>query len=817
MKVLFRWLVRLLAVLVLLIALVSAVVYWRLWSALPATEGTERVAGLGKRVQILRDRDQVVHIRAETEADALFGLGYAHAQDRLWQMEIQRRTVQGRLSEVLGEPTVRTDRFLRTIGAHRAARASWPRIQQPARGLIEAYVAGVNAYLDSHRGRKLPVEFLILQVAPDRWQPEDVIGWGKMMAWSLSQNWRDELLRLRLSARVGTDAAAALLPAYAENGPVIAPELTVTPAPTPPGRPPSSRTAGDIALLPLRLRGEMARVAESLEGLMGATGMPSNGGGSNNWVVSSSRSATGKPLLANDPHLAAQAPALWYLAHVTGGRLDAIGATLPGAPAIVIGHNRRIAWGVTNMQSDVQDFYVEHINQRDQYEYNAAWEPMQVIRDVIKVRGAADVPLRVRITRHGPLLSDVLDEPGQPLALRWTGLDADDRSSEAFLQVDLAASWDEFTAALERFHVPMQNFVYADVDGNIGYLGPGAIPIRPRGDGRTPMPGWTGEYDWMGYVSSAQLPRAFNPPRGFIASANNQAVPDSYPYLVSTSWEAPYRARRIEEMIQARVRITSDDMAEMQRDLQSVQVARVLPFLLRAQPKDEAGRQAMERVRRWNATMLPESSEAAIYKSWYARTLERLFADDLGADLSAEYVRSSNMVAKAMDRLIHARDDSWCDDVRTSTRETCETLLGGALAEALIDMGARQGTTDMDRWRWDRVNGAAFRHQPFNASRVLRPWFSRDVARGGDAFTLATNMPIRDDIYISSYRQIVDLADFDRSRFMIPMGQSGQIVSGHYSDLLEPWQKVAYLPMRFTRTVVDDAVTKRLLLEPAGR
>jgi penicillin amidase len=804
-----RWLLRLVAVIVLAAALCAGLLYWRLWSALPGTDGTVRVAGPTKRVQILRDRDRVVHVRGESEADALFGLGYAHAQDRLWQMEFQRRTVQGRLSEILGEPTVGTDRFLRTLGIARAARAAWPNIQQPARGLVEAYVAGVNAFLESHRGRRLPIEFLVLRVAPEPWTPEDVIGWGKLMAWSLSLNWREELLRVRLTAKVGADAAAALMPAYAVDGPIVAPDSSVAP----PDRNPATTATGlDAARSTI-----LVNVAAALDGLAVQPAMPPTGGGSNNWVVGGSRSATSKPLLANDPHLAAQAPALWYLAHVTGGRLDAIGATLPGAPGIIIGHNRRIAWGVTNLMADVQDFYVEHINQRDQYEYDAAWQPMQVIRDVIKVKGGSDVPIRIRVTRHGPLLSDVLDETGQALALRWTGLDAADRTAEAFLHLNLASSWDEFLAALQRFHAPMQNFVYADVDGNIGYHSPGALPMRPRGNGTTPMPGWISDADWSGYVPASGLPRLFNPPRGFIASANNQTVPDGFPYLVSTSWEAPYRARRIEELIQAKARLTVDDMADMQRDVQSAQVSRVLPFLLRAHPNDDAGRQAIDRLRRWNGALKPESSEAVIYKAWYARALERLLVDDLGIPLAADYIRSPSTAAKALDRMIQTLDVSWCDDVRTSGRETCETLLGGALAEALVDMTAVQGTNDVGAWRWDRLNRAPFRHQPFNAIRALRPFFSREVARGGDAFTLAANMPIRDDVFISSYRQLIDLADLDRSRFMIPMGQSGQILSGHYSDLLDPWQRVAYLPMRFTRAAVDAAVTDRLILEPASR
>ncbi len=807
-----RWLRRILLVLALLVVVAGALAWWRLEAALPQTSGTVRVAGLRAPVEIIRDTDDVPHIRAASEADALFALGYVHAQERLWQMEFQRRVAQGRLSEILGPAAVKSDRLLRTIGLARAAHATWMHLDGNVRGLVESYVAGINAFLAGHRGGSLPIEFALLRVSPEAWRGEDILAWQKTMGWLLSMNWEEELIRVKLAARVGIQAARQLTPAYTLNGPTIlgtdAASKPETTSAARVARPPSL----DPRARPLeRLVRELAELGESLHGL---PYLPRAGGGSNNWVVAGGRSVTGKPLLANDPHLGGQAPSIWYLAHLTGGRIDAIGATLPGVPGIIIGHNRRIAWGVTALLTDVEDLYIEHVNATDQAEYNGAWEPMTVLRDVIKVRGDRDVPIRIRITRHGPLVSDVIESPDEAVSLRWTGHDAEDHTAECFLSVDTAGSWDEFVAGLSGFHLPMQNFVYADLDGNIGYYGPGAIPIRRGSDGTLPVPGWTDAYEWQGYVLRSEWPRAFNPSRGYVATANNLVAPPSYPFLVGTSYEPPYRAARITELIEATPRMSADDMARMQRDIRSAQAKVVLPFLMKARPSNSRGREAIERLAKWDGSVAAESPEAALYEAWYGAAVHRVFADELGADLWAEYWQHRSLVAKALDRLIQASDASWCDDVRTGEPESCETTLGASLIDALAEESGRQGTSDLATWRWDRDNRAVFPHLPLDRVGLLRRFFSRAVPRGGDSFTVTPTMPVRDQIFISSYRQIVDLSSFDNSRFMMPMGQSGYVWSRHYADLLDRWARAEYIPMRFTRAAVDGAAAARLVLEP---
>jgi penicillin amidase len=503
---------------------------------------------------------------------------------------------------------------------------------------------------------------------------------------------------------------------------------------------------------------------------------------------------------------------------LSGGKLDAIGATLPGTPGVIIGHNQRIAWGVTNTGPDVQDLFVERVNERNEVEHNGTWEPIKVISEVIKVKGQADVTIQVRVTRHGPLISDVVDGTGEPLAFRWTALDDEDRTLEAFMGISLAGSWQEFTAALEHYKAPMQNFVYADVDGNIGYYAPGALPMRPTGDGGLPVPGWTDEYDWAGYVPFAELPHAYNPPQGFIATANNQVAPDSYPHLITTSFAAPYRAARIVELIEGKDKLSPEDMALMHSDVRSSQARGLLPFLFNASAPDERSRAALELLKGWDGTIGAASAQAAVYEAWYQQIPTHVFADEVGDNLWDDYADEKDMIAMVLPGLLAGNRQTWCDDIRTPQAEDCATVLGAALAGGLAEMAKYQGSEDLNSWRWDRVHHTRFPHNPFDKVGALKPAFSRSIPNGGDGFTVNVAPIRRTDLYnqyhVPSYRQIVDLADLDASRFMHTVGQSGQVLSGDYSDLVERWQRVEYLPMRYSQGAIDAAAQGRLVLEP---
>lgn len=800
---------------VLLLLLGGGGGYLWLRGALPQTEGTVKVQGIAGPVEIIRDSDAVPHIRASTEEDAMFGLGYVHAQDRLWQMEFQRRVGNGRLSEVLGPPTVEADKFLRTVGTGRAAERAWENASPQARRIIEAYVAGVNAFISTHSGRELPIEFTILGFAPEPWRPADILLWGKMMALNLGGNWPVELQRANLIAKLGEEQAAQLQPSYIPNGTLILPNGTDN-AVLPGGQ---TATGSSVATLPptTHIQGQYDQLLAINRFIEDSLGLGGRSIGSNNWVISGARSSTGKPLLANDPHLGTQLPAIWYLAHIQGGAIDAIGATLPGVPGVIIGHNKRIAWGVTNTAPDVQDLFIQRVNERNEVEYKGQWEPMQIIPEVIKVKGQPDVTIQVRMTRHGPLISDVLQGVSEPLALRWTALDDQDSTLDAFVQLNRAQNWEDFTNALRSYHVPMQSFVYADVDGNIGFYAPGALPIRANGDGTRPVPGWSGEYDWTGYVPFEQLPHTYNPPEGYIVSANNKVAPDSYPYLIASSWASPYRAMRIVELIEAKDKLTPDDIAAMQADVTSVLAQELLPYMLRVETDDPQSVAALALLKDWDGSMHGDSPQAAIYQAWFTQITRFIFADELG-NLWDDYRFDVDVQSMIIPQLLAGEGGTWCDDVNTQPVEDCSVALAAALKDGLAEMARYQGTTDLNAWRWDKVHHAIFPHNPFGSVDPLRSIFNRSIPTEGDRFTVNVAPHRITDLYnhyhIPSYRQIIDLSNISSSRFIFAGGQSGHVLSDRYSNLIEPWQRVEYLPMRFDAATIDTAAAERLVLEP---
>lgn len=762
--------------------------YLFLRRSLPVTNGTIRLVGPQAPIEVVRDDHGVPYIYAQNDFDAYFALGYVHAQDRLWQMEVQRRIGAGRLSEVLGEATLETDQFLRTLGTYRAAEQAWTVLSPQAQQVIESYVAGVNAFLASNP--PLPVEFTVLGFTPEPWQPADVMVWAKMMAWNLGGDYEEELIRAQVIQRVGEVRARELLPGYPDSGPFIIPEWPAA-------------SAGLIDL------------STELRQRFGLGGLDI---GSNNWVISGSRTTTGKPLLSNDPHLAAQIPAIWYLASLQGGNLHAVGSTLPGLPAIVIGHNEHIAWGVTNLGPDVQDLYIERVNPANpnQVEVNGSWQPLTVISETIRVKGE-DEPIywAARASRNGPIISDVLGDPGTTLALRWTALEDNDSTMEAFLGLQYAQNWDEFRSALRSYVVPSQNFVFADVDGNIGYYGPGRIPIRAKGEGYVPVPGWNDEYAWKAYIPFDDLPHEFNPERGYVVTANNQVVPDDYPYFLANSWASPYRAARIEQMITAKDKLSPEDMVTIQADQLSLQAKQLLPYLLETPTETPEEAKALEILRSWDGVARQDAAAPAIYAAWLVHLQPAIMADDLGRGLFEDFGASFHPTYLAA--TLANNNSPWCDDVLTPMDEDCRTTQQKALAAALEDLTERMGNENIDAWQWGKIHQTLFPHTPFDEVDMLKRFFSRQIANGGDGATVnvapfSAENPF-DQRHVPSYRQIIDVSDFGKSQFVQTTGQSGNVMSSHYDDLIEVWQPVQYLPMHFDRAAVQGTGTLRL--EPA--
>ena len=781
------------AILVVLVMVVSGG-YVFIRRSFPAINGTIQVQGLKSRVEIYRDRWGIPHIYADSIEDLFFAQGYVHAQDRLWQMEFHRRIASGTLSEVLGEATLEADRFLRTIGLRRAAEADLALLDDETRLILESYARGVNAFIEAHQDR-LPLEFTILGFKPAPWTPLDSLSWGRVMSWDLGGNWETELLRARLIQKLGPELTQELIPPYPEEGPFIIP--------------PEAKSYAGLFSPPFTSPYLPLFLSISL------------GLGSNNWVIDGTKSATGSPLLANDPHLGIQMPSIWYEVHLVGGGFNVIGVSFPGVPGVIIGHNEHIAWGVTNVGPDVQDLYIERINPNNpnQYEYKGKWEEMEVIREEIRVKGREEPEvLEVRLTRHGPLINEVVEGLEQPLAFKWTALEGNQLFRSVIL-LNRARNWEEFREALRYWAVPSQNFVYADVEGNIGYQMPGRIPIRAKGQGLVPVPGWTGEYEWEGYIPFEELPYVYNPPTHYIVTANNKVVPDDYPYFISYEWAPPFRAQRILDLITAKEKLSIEDFREIQADTYSILGRRLAEYILQLEPEGWLEERTMRQVRMWDFRNEVKSPGAAIIEVFYLKLVENTFADELGDELFADYLKAGEGTfhSMALARMLEDPHNRWFDDVNTPQRETRDDVVKESFAEAIDFLGDQFGDEPRG-WLWRRLHTAIFDH-PLGSVRPLNLIFNRGpiATRGSGSTVNASGFDFSEPFatqVVVSYRQIVDLGDLANSVSMHTTGQSGQPFHKHYADMIKPWQAVDYHPMLFEKESIAANKEGLLVLTP---
>jgi penicillin amidase len=784
------------ALLVLLIILVLTAIWFvrRPWSRM---DGEIQVAGLSGPAEVIRDKWGVPHIYAENEHDLFFAQGYVHAQDRLWQMEFNRRTARGTLSQVLGEATLGIDRFMRTLGLREAAERDYAAMDDSTRALVEAYAQGVNAFVEAHR-KRLPLEFTILGVDPEPWTPVDSLSWGKVMALSLSGDYSSELLRARVIAELGTEAAQRLMPPYPDGAPVIVP--------------PEARSYAWLREAQLSSR-------DTLEAALGESRAE---WGSNNWVVHGSRSATGMPLLANDTHLGLDMPSVWYENGIHGPGLDSVGYTFPGVPSVVIGHNGRIAWGVTNLGPDVQDLYMERLDdpvRPTKYEFKGEWRDLEIRYETIEVKGQKPVSLKVLETHHGPIINRIAGDlaGAELLALRWTALD----TGTLFCAVKLlnrATDWDSFREALSYWDVPSQNFVYADVSGNIGYQTPGNIPIRSADhQGLVPVPGWTGDYEWQGFIPYDELPSVLNPPAGFLATANNKVVPDDYPYHLGYGWAAPYRAQRITDLLAASDQVSIEDMRDIHAQTYSLPAEALVPYLLKTEPQTDLEASALALVADWDLSLEADQPAASVYQVWYWFLVKNTLRDELGDDLFDTF--GSSHITTMMS-LMPDPEDPWFDDVRTSQMETRSDVVARSLSNAVEWLSQELGDAP-HAWAWGRLHTKTFIHQPLGQSgiRLVENLFnSPTIAARGDGFTVdAAGFSFRKPYAMGggvSQRYIADLSDLDNSRIIHTTGQSGQLFHEHREDFIPLWQNVEYHPMLFGRQAVEDHAEDTLILTP---
>ena len=762
-------------------------------SSLPWTSGSMRVVDLAKPVDILRDENGVPHIAAETEADAYFALGLAHAQDRFWQMEMMRRFGAGRLAEVLGPKVVGADRWARTLGLYALAEKMVDDTLPPVRAALEAYARGVNHWLEVDFGLLAP-EFALIRFEPEPWRPADSLVWGKIMASRLGGNWRDEVLRTELLKTLSRQQVRELWPSYPVDGPV---------------------TLADAA----------SRV---VEGLAHLAPWPANWpkGASNAWALAEGATDTGGAILANDPHLAFSAPIMWYLARVQTPKWKAMGATVPGVPFFILAQTGTHAWGMTSTQSDIEDLFIEKLSpdEPDHYLIPGGSERFRVREETIKVKGGDNVKLTVRSTRHGPVISDLrprskglLVEDAFVVALSATYLKKGDRTADALYDLVRAGKWTTFKGALRLFRAPQQNFFFADVTGTIGFIAAGWAPIRRHGQGFVPTKGWTGETDWRKFVALEALPQRAGANVRRLVNANNPVTGAAYPYFLGVDWAPPYRATRIHTLLDEGGGRTIQDAAVMQRDLFSGMVHDLLPLMIGAKPNSVAGQRAIALLRNWDGVMAPERAEPLIFNAWLLTLNRALYGDELGTELGG-YLGGRPMAVRS----ILTRHQGWCDNVKTEKTETCEIILTQSLDTAITALINRHGA-DLNGWRWDQAHVAYFPHPVLTHLPVLREIANLSVPTGGGNATLnrgamrlgATRLPFR-HVHGPGYRAIYNLRDPRESRFMIATGQSGNPLSLKYRNFLEPWAAGQYISLSLPLAKLREQAVSKQQLIPAS-
>lgn len=833
-----------LIVLVVLAGVLAGGTYIFARRTLPQTSGTITVAGLDHPVSVVRDQWGVPEITGADLHDVAFAQGYVTAQDRLFQMEFNRRVAAGRLAEMFGAGSnnslIDTDRFLRTLGLYQSAQTERDALALTAPrtlGELQAYADGVNAFIRTHSG-SLPLEFTILGITPQPWTPVDSLAYGRVVALSLDSQWYTKYARAMVLARVGPAVAAALFPSYPSSSPTLltAAGRAAPLQPLPPGARGSSSAGAVAQTLPAAERLALASLpADALRGALEARqliGDITDSLGSNDWVVDGTKTTTGKPLLANDPHLGISMPSIWYEVGLRGGGLDVQGFSFPGVPGVVIGHNAHIGWGVTNVGADDTDLFLETLDNAHhpgQYLYNGHWLPLRTRQETIRVRGGAPVTFTVQATDHGPLLNSAVSDLQrfQPVALQWTALQPS-YSFAGFFQLDFAANWQQFQDALANISIS-QNFVYADTDGNIGYRMSGMLPLRPAGNGLLPVDGSTSANNWHGYVPQDQMPSLFDPPTHVIATANNAIVPPNYPVYVTSNWDQGYRARRIIDLLAATPHLSVADYERIQADTYSQPAATLVPALVvagRAAGGDAAT--AARLLGGWNDRMDANSGAAALFEvasgDLLRDTLEPVLGKTLYAVYRGNYSASGldsvlvNLVAQPQAPFFGMTVGDGGGAGGTLKRDAA---LAHALTEAMSELRARLGTDPATR-RWGALHTASFAHPLASVALLDHIFGTTPVATGGDAVTVSVggdggfsaDPASYDQRTVSSMRQILDLSNFDNSLWVTTTGESGQPLSTHYADLIPLWASHQYERMRYSPGAQARAAVDVLNLMP---
>jgi penicillin amidase len=814
----------------------------------PQVDGEIQLHSLDAQVDIYRDAMGIPHIYATTTHDLFFAQGYIHAQERFWQMDFWRHVGSGSLSEMFGESQVETDTFLRTLGWRKTAEAEWEALDSESQSYLLSYVEGVNAYIKDKPANELSLEYEILGLpilSPDyeiaEWSPVNSLTWGKAMAWDLRGNMDEEIDRAILLKTFTPEQVAQIFPPYPDDHPVIVNKIgdgdTATTS--------SNATSinFDYAQLPLD---QLSHNASLLDPVLGEW---SKEIGSNSWAISGELTDTGMPYLSNDPHLGIQMPSIWYQVglHCIEKNDDCpfqvTGFSFAGVPGVIIGHNDKIGWGFTNSGPDVMDLYIEKVNpdNPNQYEVNGEWVDFESYQETIQVVGGEAVTMTVRSTRHGPVISEAfgsLKNEGDPedeefipfkdrsgvelpeqyvIALSWTAL-TPSTPFEAIWGFNQAENWEEFREAAKNFHVPAQNLLYADVEGNIAYQMPGDIPIRKNGDGTIPVPGWTDDYEWTGYIPFEELPYTFNPEEGYIVTANNQIPPNDYPYFITYDWDYGFRAERIVNMIQnAPAKIDVEYLQLMHGDSYNANAEYFVPLLLELNYASDL-MPALDTLKAWDSQNHADSIPAAVFNAFWRAVVRNALNDDLPEELWLTGGPRTNEIFR---NIINDPNNMWWDDkTTTDIVETRNDILVKSFEEGVAELDEIFGS-DISTWNWGDMHVSIFRNETLGYSGVppIEALFNRGPFRtsGGSGIVNATawnSLEGYEVTNVPSMRMIVDFSNLNNSLTVHTTGQSGHAYHPHYDDMSQMWADVGYYPMWWDQESIVSDSESHLILKP---
>ncbi len=752
--------------------------------SLPQLNGEIALSGLQEPVTVIRDEKGVPHITAKSEQDLFMAQGYVQAQDRLFQMDLSRRQASGMLSEVVGDVALPRDKFFRTFGLRRAAEISLATYSDYGKQVLQWYADGVNAYMkEATDSGKLPVEFKILGYKPTEWTPVDSLAIGKYMAYDLGGHWDEQAFRQWAVGKFSKEKAKELFASYPTNAPRIIDE--------------AKKAAASI----------------DIEKSFALADIKNPWNGSNDWVVSGSKSESGKPLLADDPHLGLATPSVWYQLQLKAPNVNVEGVIFAGVPGVILGHNEHVAWGVTNTGPDVQDLFIEKRNpdNPNQFLHNGKWEDAKVIDEPIKVKGGETVPYKVTITRHGPVISEFAykSKDNTVLAMQWTALEAS-KELEAVLNFNKAKNWTEFEKALEDFHSPTQNFVFASNDGTIAYKANGKIPIR-KGDGQLPVPGWTDEYDWTGYIPYDKLPRIVNPPAGFIATANNKVIDDSYPYHITDSWAQPYRYMRIEQVLKSKEKLSAKDMEALQMDQQNLYAEEFLQKMLsHVDTSTELEKSGLTILKDWK--MKDDKDEAAplIFNLWMDSLPKYLFDKDIPENIQKLIGNKRPVVDEMLRKALAGNEGVWFKEQGGTDKVLTNSY------KKIIEKISRDYGSDSAKWKWGDFHQLYFAHPLSSSVSALKPFFNNidPISIGGSRVTVQA-AGYNDKGLVNhgaSWRFVIDTADMTTGNHIVGPGESGHFRSEWYDNQIKDWANGTYHQTSLNPTANPDTT---LTLKPS--